>query len=615
MIQFVKYIFRDILFWLFLFFIQRQIFLYALVDDGYSISDLLMCNYHAFPMDIASVCYVLTIPILLLVVYFVKANEITPKLILFFSFFAIAFTSLLTVIDIGLFEAWGGKLNGKAISYLAYPKEALASTMSSPVFLLVSIWILQSVAGIWLYLKYFKQPPFKLRIYQKVIIPMVLFFLLIIGFRGGFQLYPINKSWSYFSKREVLNLAAVNSLWNFGELMFEKDEISSNPYRFFSDQEAEEVLASIHQTDESEVLQIFNTSKPNVVLIMLESWSGYIIEPLGGEKGVTPQFTELSKEGILFTNFYSTGFRTEQGLAALVSGFPSQPTTTIIRKFGKFDKLPSIVDHLGVIGYHSSYFYGGNLDFANTESYIESMGFVSVYGEDDFEFEKRTKWGAFDEELFNFSVAEMGQLKAPFFSIIVTVTSHEPFDAPVNEGFEGSLPQLYRNSVHYTDRCLGDFIAKAKKEDWYQNTVFFIVSDHGHYLPEKRTKTRPLRFRIPMLVVGGALKKELAGTQITKIGSQVDFSATLLAQLKIPANDFKWSKDLLNEHTPSFAFYAFNEGFGWVDSNQTLVYDLKLNDVIIKTQSELPDKDNQKYLTKGKAYLQCLLNEYINFNN
>ncbi|MFH1321271.1 MAG: LTA synthase family protein [Bacteroidota bacterium] len=440
--------------------------------------------------------------------------------------------------------------------------------------------------------------------------------ILLTGIRGGFQTFPINKSWAYFSKHNTLNVAAVNSMWNFMELVFTKEEIIQNPYQYFPADEALKIVEQTHNSLIDTTTKILQNPRPNIIMIILESWSGDIIEPLGGENNVSPGFSELCKEGLLFTNFYSTGFRTEQCLAALISGFPSQPTTTIIRKFGKFDKLPSIVKVLSSNGYNSSYYYGGDLYFANAESYLEFAGFDKIIGENDFEFKKRTRWGAFDEELFNFCIQDMKITQEPFFNIIMTTTSHEPFDAPVNEGFEGDdLPQLYRNTIHYTDRCLGQYITKAKEQALYENTLFIIVSDHAHKYPLNRSHNHPERHRIPFLLYGDVLKEEFRGKENTRVGSHIDIPATILAQLDIKHETFFWSKNLFNKFKPAFAFYAFDEGFGWINERQTLVFDHKLNKVVIKKNNNIAGKDNDTYLKQGKAYLQILLQEYIDFNN
>lgn len=199
---------------------------------------------------------------------------------------------------------------------------------------------------------------------------------------------------------------------------------------------------------------------------MLESWGAETVGILNKETDATPYFSAMAKEGLLFTQFYSTGFRTEQALAAIVAGFPSQPKTTIIRKFGKFDKMPSLAKSLAAIHYHTSYYYGGDLQFANTEAYLKSSGFNKIIGQNDFKYKLYNEWGAFDEDLFAFVSKDYNNNPQPFFSIVMTSTSHEPFDNRVEKVFKNmGLAGDYLNVVHYTDKALYQFIESSKKKN------------------------------------------------------------------------------------------------------------------------------------------------------
>lgn len=349
-----------------------------------------------------------------------------------------------------------------------------------------------------------------------------------------------------------------------------------------------------------------------MVLILLESWTADVVGVLGGDSGVTPRFDRLSKEGLLFTNFYSTGFRTEQGLCATISGFPSQPRTTIIRQYGKFDRLPSFGNVLDSAGYRSTYYYAGDVAFANTRAYLEAMGFNKVHDENSFPITQRTQWGAYDEELFNFHLKDAQITTSPFFHTVMTSTSHEPFDVPVDEGIPGKdQPQHYRNSVHYTDRTLGAFLDASKKQQWYDSTLFIIVADHGHFLPHNRGNFAAERHRIPLLFSGGALRKDLRGKQHDTFGCHVDLAATLLAQLDLSRPHFIWSKDLFDPNIPHFAFWTIDDGFGIADATQAQVYDNLSGLLLQRRDTSRNASDTREQLLNGKALEQVLLDQYI----
>jgi phosphoglycerol transferase MdoB-like AlkP superfamily enzyme len=282
--------------------------------------------------------------------------------------------------------------------------------------------------------------------------------------------------------------------------------------------------------------------------------------------------------------------------------------TTIIRKYGKFDRLPSLAAILKREGWSTAYYYAGDAHFANTRSYLEAMGFDEVLDEDSHPYRRRTDWGAYDEELFALHLQRNKERAAPFFHLIMTSTSHEPFDVPVDEGFtSGREPDRYRNAVHYTDHALGDYLEQARKMPWYDSTLIVIVPDHGHFLPLYRQSYQRERHHIPLLLTGGALSDTLRGHVDHHIGSHVDLAATLLAELGIPHADFPWSKDLrtLGEGN---AFWTFEEGFGMMDERGFVVHDLRSDRRVqmSDTTAHMEALDNT-----GKALLQVLMDQYV----
>jgi len=599
-----------------LFAVQRHLFLAfghkALQDSGWQ--EIVRCHWKALPMDISTSGYVLFAVVLLSIPLMFRDRPWLRRAIHGFLAVFIVISALVNVADIGLFDAWGVKIDRKALSYLRWPAEVMGGTSPANMAMLVLVAALQSILFLFLLGKIDHHRNYRTgNLAGKAGTALLLPLMCVVALRGGPQDDPINKSWSWFSTRPVLNLAAMNSMWNLLAVLVEPAQFTTNPYAFMPEAQARDLVAARRPRTGAPDLVILKDTRPNVLVVLLESWTADIIEPLGGDSGVAPQFTRLCKDGLLFPNFYATGFRTEQGLCALVSGFPSQPSTTIIRMFGKFDRLPSVVRSLDSLGYSSRYYYAGDVSFANTRAYLESMGFGKVYDESAFPIRRRTRWGAFDEELFSFYLQDAPSAARPFFHLLMTSTSHEPFDAPVQEGFTGSDAQLYRNTVHYTDRCLGNFIDAAKKEEWYANTLIFIVADHGHYLPHNLAPYSAARHRIPFLITGGALKDELRGQRNTTFGSHVDFPVTLLAQLGLPHQSFAWGRDLFSTATPHSAFWTFNNGFGLADSTQTVVFDAT-GDQPMEMRDSTRTRDASRLLEQGKAELQELLERYIDLD-
>ncbi len=616
----LKYTLKLFLFIMIFFLSERIIFLLFQVDalKGISFSEILLVFRHSFSMDVASCFAVLIIPFILFSIYIFWQRDFLLKISGHYFRVIIFLSTFINACDIALYETWGTRINQKAISYLAYPKEATASVWSIHFLILLLVFLIQCFLFIRLFNAYFRvEISIKISVVQKIAWTLLMPFVLVVGIRGGLQRFPLDKSWTYFSRHAVLNQAAVNSSWNFIHAVTDPVAIKENPYSYFPPERANQIIHDLSKLVRDSSIHILTTNRPNIILIMLESFSAEVIEPLGGRKGIAPQFTELAKEGLLFTNFYTPGYRTEQGLAALVSGFPSQPTTSIIQQFGKFDRMPGLAQSLDSVGYVSSYYYGGNLHFAFTGSYLQAMAFDKIIGEDDFTYRRRTKWGAYDEELFSFFNSDMKETKEPFFSIVMTSTNHEPFDADVEKivpSKVGDWCNDYLNTVHYTDKCLAEFIEGMKKQSWYNNSLIAVVADHAHKCPSGFEYNSAARHRIPFLLLGGALKQEYKGQTYNRIASQVDFPATILSMLQLKYDRFHWSNDMFNAGSPAYAFYSFDDGFGWINDRQQLVYDHKLKKVISVMNDSLSLSENDLYLNEGKSYLQLLIDEYIRFN-
>ena len=605
-------------FWLLLFAIQHTFFLIYNYSELKEIcfNQIILSYFYSLRLDISATAYLICFPSLILIVSFFFKNKKTPyKLFNIFNISFIIFCILIGVADTALYSVWSTKINGKALSYIMYPKEAVASFTSVPYILFILIFIIESILLIYIY-KILIKPCVKVitGVLSKIIFSIVLLLLLFTAIRGGLQKYPLNRSNAYFSKHHVLNCSVLNGFWNFMEIIINSD-IRENPYMFFSKDKADAILKLLNETPADSTEMILNCTKLNIVLILMESVSAECMSSLNGVEKLMPNLDSLTKESLLFTNFYANGFRTEQGLIALLSSFPSQPQTSIMRKFDKLYKLPNFARILGDNGYSENYYYSGNIDFANTKGYLNSSGFSKIFYESNYNWIKKTQWGAYDEELFACHLKNAKIDKQPFFSIIMTSTNHEPFAADVNKIFnQNSSADAYKNCVHYTDKCLFEYLQKAKLEPWYKNTLFIITSDHAHTFPLNRAYNSPERHKIPLLFYGDVIKNEFKGKVIEKIGSQIDLPAMLLSQLNINYKQFLKSKNLLNKYSPEYAFYSFDNGFGFITPIQTIVYDHNLKKIVYR-KNILPFSVDQEISDKGKAYLQIMFDEYIGFNN
>jgi phosphoglycerol transferase MdoB-like AlkP superfamily enzyme len=425
--------------------------------------------------------------------------------------------------------------------------------------------------------------------------------LMFIPIRGSFTVAPMNTGFVYFHPtKPFANHSGINVVWNFLNSV-RKGKNIQYPANFFDAEKTDQLFHALHPKQDSVTKLI--AGQPNVILIILESFTADVIEPLGGREGIAPRLNQFCHVGILFDNFFSSGDRTDKGIVSILSGYPAQPQTSIIKFPAKTQRLPYVPMKFLNAGYHTSFTYGGDVDFANFRSYLTQAGFQQITTIDDFPDEINTsKWGVHDHFVFERSFTELDTAREPFFKTILTLSSHEPFDVPNHTFFKGIDDEpLFLNSCHYTDSALGAFIDAAKKSTWWKNTLVVITADHGHRLPGNKELKSDRRFRVPLLLMGGVINQD---TVIHTYGNHTDMAATLLQQFEISSSDFRFSKNLLGHPVESFAAYFFNDGYGFMMPDKKIVFDNTGKQFLVR--ENVTDDD----IELSKAYQQTLYTDY-----
>ncbi|MBM3436845.1 MAG: hypothetical protein FJY07_11585, partial [Bacteroidetes bacterium] len=324
---------RRVFFWLFVFAFARALFLIweagAVKAEGIPVSEVLNGFAYAIPVDISTACYLLVITFFIHVLSFAFR---TPRILIadrIYMMIALAAYFIITTTELGIYDEWKTKLHYKALFYLNHPKEIYESTSSLHFFLLLFVLILQVSVWYFLYNRYFRLQSFNKKF---KIIPAIILFLtpgfIFLGIRGGWAQIPINQSQSYYSKHNILNLAALNSGYGFINSTVESIRYKNeNPFRFMDQDKAQAIVNKLHETPGDSTISVLTTNRPNIVILIMESWTGDVIESLSGAKGITPEFRKLEQGGILFTELFATGNRSEHGIESVNSGFPSTPIT------------------------------------------------------------------------------------------------------------------------------------------------------------------------------------------------------------------------------------------------------------------------------------------------
>lgn len=617
MIARLRFCIRYLVFWMGYYAVLRGVFLaYHHGEAGRAgVGTIAGTFLHGARMDLAAAAgpCLIVFPLVALSVF---APRIAGRVIVALSLLFVVVVALLATIDVELYRAWGFRIDGSILQYFKTPRVMVASAKSSPELFLVLLFVALAALAVVAVIKLLRPA---IRDWEPVPFPASLAAIpagallvasLYIPLHGGIQKQPIKQSTVYFSQNDFANQAAINVTWNFLDGVWHRSYRTDNPYQYLPATEAAQVADSLLAPGNAAPARLLRVPRPNVIIILWESLTSKVVERLGGVPGITPNFDSLTHEGILFDHFYATGNRSPRGLTGVISGYPSQPTTEIIMQPRKSASLPALPHDLSAAGYRSRFYYGGDPAFSNFKSYLMASGFDTLITDEAFEARSHhTEWGEDDHVVLTRMFGDVPQMRRPFFLTLFTMSSHEPFVVPMETVIRGSDEQsMFLNAHVYADRSVGEFIRHAKREPWWDSTLVVIVGDHGHRYPvldSLQTDRRWEQFSIPMLWIGGALA--VRDTVVSRLGGQTDIPATLLHQLGLDAAAYRWSRDLLAPGTRSWAWFTFNDGFGFIDAAGGKVAWDNIGRRVLAESGPTGPAD----VRAGEALLQQLVNDYV----
>lgn len=606
--QRIKYIFLVALLWFTFFELSRIIFLLYNHTFSCDLPFATICKsfIYGFQHDASMLGNVVAISSLCMIVsLFVKYNAPFAKFLRIVTNISLVICSLITFADAELYRNWGYRMDCSALQYLTMPKEALGSIPLWHLLLLLLGVALLAYGFIFAYKKcidtcvYLFEPCNPLGLVYFV----VFIGLSIIPIRGGVGVAALRTGSVYFSSEAFANHAAINDHWHFMNSFVYRSKIDADV--FMDENVCNEICDSLFVSSKQQPVQLLNTKRPNVLIFILESFTASDIESLGGKKGITPNLDSIARAGVSFSNCYANGNKSEVGIVSILSGYPAQPTTAIIKYTEKAEKLPYVSKVFDSLGYNLSFFHGGDIRYGNMNSYFHNGGFNKCVTIDDFDRKDgNSKWGILDHVVFNRMFNDLHTEQQPFFTVCYTLSSHEPFEVPMNSEFNGETEQeKFLNSVHYTDSCIGDFMRRAKTEPWWDNTLVVFVADHGARIPHSIMWYEMVKFRIPMIWSGGAIASD---TTISELMSQCDFPKMLCNQLDVASDQFYFSKDILRGDK-AFAYYAFNDGFAFLRDNQYFSWDNDNESIQIVSQSA---KLSDTTIQQGQALIQKVTTDF-----
>jgi phosphoglycerol transferase MdoB-like AlkP superfamily enzyme len=607
--------------WIVIFDVQRIVFSIHNWSkfEGISIPEWLGAFIFSFRLDLATAALLSVIPLLFLVAYILY-----PQKWFRYFFYGSLFIEILLCVcvhagEINAYPEWNHKLTTRVFNHLLNPDEVVRTADGSMTvwFILYTLleFFIAYKATRWIMdsslksqnnsaLKWYWHYPLGAGAYG---VSLLLFLLL--G-RGGFQQIPINIDSAYYSKNYVTNDLSVNSFYFFAKsfMLYSRSEIGAL-FKKIPEKESKATLADFYNYELNHNRYFLKSRRPNVVFVVLESWTANAIGSLSGEKGATPYFDSLTKQGLLFTNIYASAGTSEIGNSTIFSGYPALPEISISMQPDKHRKIPCLNQDLKKWGYSSHYLFSGDLKYGNIGSYFTDHGFDELADEKDFPAGMpKGKLNYYDEDLYKLFLQKINRTKAPFLHCAFTGSTHSPYDFPQKgtPKWTGSESD-FMSSMYYADKCLNDFIENCKKESWYKNTIFIFVADHGHASELVKNPNLGAYFHIPLLIFGEPLKEEYRGQHIPTIGSQGDIVRTLLYQMGGDYKRYQWSKDLMNPDCPQFALHTINRGYGWISDKGNFSYNIDANYIHDNTLS----KDQFKWEEKRcQSFMSLVYEEY-----
>ena len=505
---------------------------------------------------------------------------------------------LISTADLRFYDNFGSRMNYWAIEYLEYPSIFMYTSASQRnAWELVLLWMAASVLYLYVIRKIFirlGEYNLSVKILPKIIIYLLALALLAFGIRGRIGIQALDWGTAFFSENHFIDQLALNSVYTLTHSIYEEIRNGrtvfgegGDRFSFYDKKDAFRTVKEMLDINNSDSTTAFNLTRttqphdslpfrPNLVFVIMESWSADKVGALGSDLDITPEFDKLCNDGMLFIDFYANGVRTNRGLPAVLCSFPSLPGRSIMKRYAADYPFRSVADILKQYNYTSIFAYGGDIEFDNIRGFLKSVGYDKFYAEEDFGTENDLgKWGVPDHIVLSQLADKIKDFPRPFNLGILTLSSHDPYLIPDDrfKKYDDSIPDgdVY-NSFYYSDWSIGRFIDSLKQNPVFDSTIFIFTADHCVH-QSSRYLLDPNRFRVPLLIYSPSILGDRTG-HYAKTGSQVDILPTLLDMIGLRTKYIGWGRDLLSlkDDDPGFAVVVLDEKLGLIERNMFYIH-------------------------------------------
>jgi phosphoglycerol transferase MdoB-like AlkP superfamily enzyme len=510
-------------------------------------------------------------------------------------YYLVAVTFFVVWIELGTIpyiDQYDARPNYIYVEYLKYPREVLSMLFTAYGWLMAGVGFVTTVSAFfaWRLTKSASRISSHTRWLGATLLMPVIAITLFAMIRSTTDHHPVNPSTVAFTTDSMVNQLPLNSPYTLIYAIYEQNRDSRRKTNYGKMDENEVLRIVTEDAGLADVVDLQSDTpsmhdqiatrrydRPlNLVIVLQESLGAEFVGSLGGED-LTPNIDALADEGIWFERLYATGTRSVRGIEAIVAGFPPTSMRSVVKLNETQRDFFTIANVLENQDYQTSFIYGGSAHFDNMRRFFLNNGFQTVIDQKAFDDPQFVStWGVSDEDLFIKAHEHLeGMGEEPFFSLIFTSSNHKPFEVPAGKVEKRTGPDGPRHTaVAYADYALGQFLEKARKSSYWQNTVFLVVSDHNSRV--KGAHLVPIeRFHVPGVILGESIEPR----RVPGISSQIDLLPTLLSLMGVDSRHPAIGRDLT---LPEYylgggrAQMQFHDIQGWLVDDKVVILQPKL---------------------------------------
>lgn len=558
-------------------------------------------------------CYIAVLPLVTLSVLGLF-NVINRTLVRCFSIFYMILFGVVFAISVSDISYFGYFFKHIDSSIFNWKEEGgIAMKMifqESTYYIYFAIYIIIMILFVYLVLRFDKQLTKKQytnikdkNYFLYIPVSLVIIGSCFLGIRGRFGYNPIRISQAFFCNNSFLNHLGINPTFYLIRDIIENSKKHNSVNNLVSEQDAIKTIESYLSIDPDKHLkspvarEIKTVGEPNdmnVVIVLMESMSMDFLDIRRNGKSITPYLHELIGKSYFFDNFYSTGTHTNHGVLGTICGLPSLLDKNAMKNV-QTPICQGIASTLRHSAYKTMFFLSHEAQYDNMQAFLKENDFEDVYSRENYpESEAVNVFGVPDQFLFNFAmpkITEAYKTKRPFLATVLTISNHPPFIIP--KEFESVSDYPEEQIVAYADDAIRNFMTEASKQEWYSNTIFVFLGDHGKIIGKQTYEMPRSLNHIPLIIYSPAFKD--APKQFHQLGGQIDVFPTIMGLLDIPYLNNTFGVDIFKENRRFIPFSSDNM-LGCVDDKFFYFYSFNTK------QEHLYDYRNNSTVNVVKEY-------------